>query len=548
MQPLEAPWAVPEAQVGQNGGTETEGEHRKRRRRRKGKEKKREDAALEAGGAVSVGGVDVGSKQKGIVVSEMSGVTSLGEKALEGVRHRGWNLAAPAFEPRSVPKQASMLANGRYPGRGLGSGATQNGLSYETPGFAPYRTGLGSTQSGATSNRSEATSIPVEASSRNTLTRVGLSGIGVRSNQGGLTNGPTSDRPNSRFSEGMFKRSLSVGNAPNAPGDKARDSQASTANAARAVARNPPPLVVPITPLKQAPRQPKLPASLSDRPWSQEPPPALSGTSPAPEGIPQPEESRHRWHEWPQFRSGVAAVSYALEQPFGATPAQTGFPAANGPVHVAGFVVPCSTGSNHQAPLSVQHHSQNQSELPNQRVPSNLAVPNLSGQVANPSPNPVALGPFPAQPLTSGNPETVTMPASNPFHPSGDFAPAFQRPVAIHRSRSSHQLPDNGFPAEAPGLFWETEHFSYTGRPFPGSLEPGTMKPPEPWPVGFQLGGVQSLSPESHWPPALPRITVPTADYFTDEDWMIGGGEDLEGSGRNGNAYDVESEAEANGR
>lgn len=532
---------MPEGHAGQNGGTEAEGEHRKRRRRRKGKERKKEDASSEAAaGAAMSGGPDGSAKQK---VAGTGSVSINGaENAIEGLRHRGWNLAAPAFEPRSVPKPTSILEGGRLPARGSGLGPNQNGLSGRPKGFTPYQAGEASIRTGVSTNQ-------FQASSRSHTNQGGLilNGTGVRPNENGSATGGGSDRASPRTAQGVFKRSLSVGNSP----DDEPSAKSTAETVSSAAPAQPSTLVVPITPLKHAPRQPKPPAglstSLSDGSRSQEPAPAV--TKAVTQGISLQEESRHRCHEWPQYHGGLAPAPDASREQFApATPAETGPAAPNGPVHVTGFVVPKSSRAANGFP---HHDSRDLHLTPHPAQPgihvvsSLLAVSDSSSQVTVP-PNP-ALPSAPQHPNPDGTPSGPETLTQTHFQQPGDFPPAFLRPVAIHRSRSSHQLPDNGFPVEPPGPFWEANQFHWAGRPLPGGVDPGAMKPPEQWPIGFQPG-MQSLSPESQWPPNLPRITVPAADYYTDEDWLMGGGEDYEGSGRNGNAYDMESEAEANGR
>jgi hypothetical protein len=555
LQPLEAPWNSQDGHPIQAGGVEADpGEHRKRRRRRKGKERKKEEIVPVAGVSEAPGGLGLeSSRQKGAESSSMR--TSGGEQ------HKGWNLAAPVFEPRSLPKPASMLESDWYFSRGshqAGSASTEAGLGLKPPEFSPYQVRL--KQSGVNQ---------VNTSTRNQA-RSGLNQNGFGSDQVRLqvesSNGSVvieTGRGSSRTAQGAYKRSLSVGNAPEDEASN-QEQEASTGDSQGANAcAQPPPLVVPITPLKQATQphriSPQCSSTFPKGSDSQQVPLPPFGTGPS-QATPliqqRLEESRHRWHEWPQYQGGLAMASNPTRAPAEqSTRAQTGPSAPDQPRHVTGFDIQQSI----ENVPGVPHLGMEGSQPANPGLLNHLSVPTFSSNLqavpfnqVSVHPNPAGLEPTPpnqtppnqAPPNFFSAPETMVPTPSNPFYPPGhqpgDFPSAFLRPVAMHRSRSSHQLPDNGFPFEPP----EPEHSNWAGHPFSGGMNHGVLTP-EAWP--FQPG-VQSVSPESHWPPNLPRITVPTVDYFTDEDWLMGGAEDAEGSTRTGNGYDVESEAEVSGR
>jgi hypothetical protein len=568
LQPLEAPWNSPDGHPIQAGGVEADpGEHRKRRRRRKGKERKKEEAVPVAGVSEAPGGLGLeSSRQKGAESSSIR--TSGGGKSLAGEQHKGWNLAAPVFEPRSLPKPTSMLESNRYFSRGshlAGSASNEAGLGLKPPGFSPYQVPPILNQSGVNQ---------VNTSSGNQA-RSGLNQNGFGSDQVRLqvesSNGNVvieTGRESSRTPQGAYKRSLSVGNAPEDEASN-QEQEASTGDSQGTNAcAQPPPLVVPITPLKQATQphriSPARSSTFTKGSDSQQVPLPRFRTGPS-QGTPltqqRLEESRHRWHEWPQYQGGLAMASNPTRAPAEESMrAQTGPSVPNQPRHVTGFDIQQIA----EDVPGVKHLGMEGSQPANPGLLNHPSVPTLS---SNPQavpfnqvsvhPNPARLEPTPpnqtppnqAPPNFFSAPETMVPAPSNPFYPTGhqpgDFPSAFLRPVAMHRSRSSHQLPDNGFPFEPPGPSPEPEHSNWAGHPFSGGMNQGVLKPPEVWP--FQPG-VQSVSPESHWPPNLPRITVPTVDYFTDEDWLMGGLEDAEGSTRNGNGYDVESEAEVSGR
>lgn len=563
LQPLEAPWNSPDGHPIPAGGVEADpGEHRKRRRRRKVKERKKEETVPVAGVSETPGGLGLeSSRQKGTESSSVR--TSGGEKSLAGERHKGWNLAAPVFEPRSLPKPTSLLESNRYFSRGshqAGSASTEAGLVLKQPGFGPYQVRLN--ESGINQ---------VNTSSRNQAMS-GLKQTGFGSDEVGLQVESSNDnvvietgRESSRTPQWACKRSLSVGNAPEDEASN-QEQEASTGDSQGTNACvQPPPLVVPVTPLKQAIQSRS--SALTKGSDSQQVPLPHSRTGPSqatPLTQQRLEESRHRWHEWPQYQGGLAMASNPTRAPAEQSMrAQTGPSAPNQPRHVTGFDIQQIAENVPGVPQLGMEGSQpadpgllNHPSAPTFSSSSQAAPFSATNQVSV-HPNPARSEPTPpnqtppnqAPPNFFSAPETMVPAPSNPFYPPGhqpgDFPSAFLRPVAMHRSRSSHQLPDNGFPFEPPGPSPEPEHSNWAGHPFSGGVNQGVLKPPEVWP--FQPG-VQSVSPESHWPPNLPRITVPTVDYFTDEDWLMGGLEDAEGSTRNGNGYDVESEAEVSGR